>query len=268
MAMPSRGGAVFFLAACLALSFPIPSYADWDQNMKQGEFFYKTGDKTDAEKLFKAALQDASAFKANDPRLAATLNDLAILCDEAGRYDEAEKDYKQALAIREQAFGPDSEEVATTSNNLANLYKDQKKYPEAEEIYTRVLKIYTKVSGPESSFVALAHHNLAVLYQVQGKDKEAIAHFEQSIAAGEKSLGANNPHVVDCVGSLAMLYVASGQTDKAKPLLKRYLESTEKFLHLDPADPKSEIAVRDFARVSGGGVSEILEQALKYKHQM
>ena len=70
-----------------------------------------------------------------------SLNNLAVLYSDQGRYADAEPLYKRALAIREKALGPDHPDVATSLNNLAALYNDQGRYADAEPLYKRSLAI-------------------------------------------------------------------------------------------------------------------------------
>ena len=70
-----------------------------------------------------------------------SLNNLAALYDDQGRYADAEPLYKRSLAIWEKALGPDHPDVATALNNLAALYDDQGRYADAEPLYKRSLAI-------------------------------------------------------------------------------------------------------------------------------
>ena len=74
-----------------------------------------------------------------DVILAATLNDLAELCKEEGRYADAEPLYKRALATWKKALGPDHPDVAQSLNNLADLYSAQGRHADAEPLYKRAL---------------------------------------------------------------------------------------------------------------------------------
>ncbi len=70
-----------------------------------------------------------------------TLNSLAKLYREQGKYAEAEALSQHSLAIQEQALGPDNPVIAWTVDDLAELYWDQGKYAEAEALYQRSLAI-------------------------------------------------------------------------------------------------------------------------------
>ena len=102
-----------------------------------------------------------------------SLNNLAGLYDDQGRYADAEPLYKRSLAIREKALGPDHPDVATSLNNLAALYDDQGRYADAEPLYKRSLAIREKALGPDHPDVATSLNNLAALYTSQGRYADA-----------------------------------------------------------------------------------------------
>ena len=78
-----------------------------------------------------------------------TLTDRAELLYQQGQYDRAVMVAKQALAVAEQALGPNHPSVATTLHNLATFYGIQGQYAQAEPLYQRVLAIQTQALGAE-----------------------------------------------------------------------------------------------------------------------
>lgn len=52
------------------------------------------------------------------PDVAKQLNNLALLCQNQGKYDEVEYYYMRALEIYQTQLGPDDPNVAKTKNNL------------------------------------------------------------------------------------------------------------------------------------------------------
>ena len=73
------------------------------------------------------------------PDVAKQLNNLALLCQNQGKYEEVEKYYQRALAIYETKLGQDDPNVAKTKNNLASAFLKQGKYKEAEILYKQVI---------------------------------------------------------------------------------------------------------------------------------
>ncbi len=158
--------------------------------MRAGVTAYEQGNYVEAVKQTKAALSAAEAFGPQDPRLATSLNNLAVLYYAQGKYTEAEPLIERALAIREKALGPEHTDVGQSLNNLALLYHAGGRYSEAEPLYKRALAIWENVLGPEHPEVATSLNNLAALYQAQGKYGEAEPLYRRSLAIWEKALGA------------------------------------------------------------------------------
>jgi tetratricopeptide (TPR) repeat protein len=79
-----------------------------------------------------------------------TLNNLADLDREVGRYADAERLYKRSLAIQEKSLGSDHPDVAVTLNGLALLYEKTGRSADAKSLYKRLRSILekTKVSIP------------------------------------------------------------------------------------------------------------------------
>ena len=127
--------------------------------MAAGNAAYQQGKYLEAEGLFVTALDVAERFGPEDPRLATSLNNLALLYKSQGRYEAAEPLHKRALAIKEKALGPDHPDVATSLNNLAGLYRAQGRYEAAEPLDKRALVIWEKALGPDHPDVATSLNN-------------------------------------------------------------------------------------------------------------
>ena len=166
---------------------------------------YQRGDYAEAEKQWSGALKAAEEFGLEDPRLATSLNNLALLYEAQGKYVEAEPLYKRALAIDEKAVGPEHPEVATILDNLASLYDAQGRYAEAEPLHKRALAIAEKALGSEHPDTATSLNNLALLYQDQGKYAEAEPLHERALAIVEKALGPEHPDTATSLNHLAVV---------------------------------------------------------------
>jgi tetratricopeptide (TPR) repeat protein len=103
----------------------------WEHYMAEGAKAYQNGQETDAEMFYLAALEDVQNAGPEDPRLAATLNTLAVLYHTQKKYAQAEPLYQRVLKLLEQTIGPDHPTLATTLNNLVVVYEVQDKYVEA-----------------------------------------------------------------------------------------------------------------------------------------
>ena len=111
----------------------------WESYTDKGLDAQKQARYAEAEELFLAALEEVERFGEQDPRLATSLKNLALLYHDQGKYAESESLNQRALAIYEETLGPEHPNVATSLNNLALIYYDQGKYAEAEPLYQRDL---------------------------------------------------------------------------------------------------------------------------------
>src|SRR2546426_940014 len=78
----------------------------WEHYMAEGTKAYQDGQETNAEMFYLAALEDVQNAGPEDPRLAATLNTLAVLYHTQKKYAQAESLYQRVLKLLEQTVGP------------------------------------------------------------------------------------------------------------------------------------------------------------------
>ena len=116
----------------------------WETYIAAGTKAYKQGHYPEAEKQIKAAVNEAEGFGPQDPRLATSLNNLALLYKTQAKYAEAEPLYKRALAIDEKALGPEHPHVATSLENYAALLRKTGRSDEARKMEARAKAIRAK----------------------------------------------------------------------------------------------------------------------------
>ena len=143
------------------------------------------------------------------PDVAKQLNNLALLCQNQGKYQEVEQYYERALYIYQKKLGPDDPNVSKTLNNLASAYQRQGKCKKAEMLYKQVLR--------------QAHENEFGPAEGEGKDKtaELLNHSEfqddkssadeQPSPYGDyggwhKAAKVDSPTVINTLKSLCALY--------------------------------------------------------------
>lgn len=146
---------------------------------------------------------------------------LAWLYKSQARYDEAEPLLKQALEIREQAFGPNHSLVATSLNNLIGVYQLQGRDAEVASLTARVDAIRAKAVGV-SMLEALPREMQKL--QAEGKDGEAARLAEHFVALARERYGANQPGVVPALLEAAFLFEQQAKLVKAEALLEQALE--------------------------------------------
>ena len=127
------------------------------------------------------------------------MNNLANVIAEQGKFSEAERLYKEALAIAKQSHGGGDaphEAVSAGMGNLAVVLCGLKRYAEAEQLQRQALEIDRKVHGDVHPSVAMDLSNLAkILGRNVSAGAEAARLGKQALELAEKTLGPGHPHV-------------------------------------------------------------------------
>ncbi len=116
----------------------------WDSIMADAAKAHQQADYAQAEKLFLAALKEAEKFGEQDPRFAASLNNLAELYRAQGKYAQAEPLFQRALIVLTRAVGPEHPHVATLLENYARMLRALNRHDEAKMMEARAQVIRAK----------------------------------------------------------------------------------------------------------------------------
>ncbi len=153
--------------------------------------------------------------------LSAASNNLALLYESQGRYEEAEPLYLQAIDIDKTVLGENHPDYAIDLNNLAGLYRSQGHYEEAEPLYKQAIGIDKVALGEDHPNYARDINNLALLYNDQGRYEETEPLYKKAIEIDKVALGENHPDYAIDLNNLAALYVSQGRYEEAEPLYKQ-----------------------------------------------
>jgi len=181
------------------------------------------------------------------PEAGRLLNEAGVYLCERSRYPEAEPLHKRALAIRQQALGPEHPDVAQSLSSLAALYRIQGQYRKAEPLYKQALAIREKTLGWSHNQVAWSLNSLAVLYDRQGRYAQAEPLLRRALSIREQALGPEHANVATSLNDLARLYTHQGRYAQAEPLYQRALAIREKAL--GPEHPKVASVLNNLARL-------------------
>jgi tetratricopeptide (TPR) repeat protein len=127
--------------------------------------------------------------------LAWSYNNLGKLLAATANPTDAEKNYRQAIAIAEELTGLEPgrrqyrRELATYFNNLANLYFQERDPDNAQDPSRRALDILEELSAPAPLLrveLANAYNTLGAILDSRGLKAEAQEAFENSVTLFEK----------------------------------------------------------------------------------
>jgi tetratricopeptide (TPR) repeat protein len=143
----------------------------------------------------------------------------AAILESQGDPQQAEKELKNALAIRERISGPNDTSVGDALNTLGVSYSHRSRWADAEWALRRsvaILRMY-----PPSPVLAAAMNNLGSVLRARGRGKEAETSIRQAVATWERLLGPNHPNTAAGLTNLAMSLEERGRYADAARLLDR-----------------------------------------------
>jgi CHAT domain-containing protein/Tfp pilus assembly protein PilF len=169
----------------------------------------------------------------------------ALCLKKLSRVTDAERLYREAIALYEKVQGPNGVDLAVAIDNLASLYMENGRLDEAEKLRVRALQIFKTTLAPNHPSIATALGNLAVLYQFQGRIAEAQETFLQAFDAAEKAYGPESRQVGVMADNIAGLFRSQRQLEKAEPFYQRAVLILEK--SVGPDHPDTALALQNYA---------------------
>lgn len=165
-----------------------------------------------------------------------TRNALAAAMLLAGKYEDAEKQYREALASARK-LSPDGDTlVAGNLNGLAAALSELGSDQEAEKLYREALAIDQRLFGTQSIEVAQTLEGLARNLYLTGRYGEAEQFMLQGLSIRKKELGATHWKVGDTLNELGALYFQTGRYVEAVTYWKESLAICEEWAGKDHPD--------------------------------
>jgi len=243
---------IWLLGCCLlpALAWGADA-ARWEQLMEDGHrvgvlgyshLYY--GDWNQAVRAFKTAVREAEGFDPADPRLADSLDALALYY--LHTYNMEQRDYTmeakdcilRAKYIRVTAYGKDSPEIARSLCMVAHLYthlEDPAAGKQVVPLYKRALTLAERGFGNQN--VKLAEVYLLAAPQFDGEgDIDGHALVDRAIAIAETAYGKDDPRLLDILYRAMPDYLDLQDTEAAQGCLTRAVAMLEKAYGAD--DPR------------------------------
>jgi tetratricopeptide (TPR) repeat protein len=167
----------------------------WASYEAEGKTAVERGQYNKAENFFHAAIEQVEQIGSLNPRLAGSLNELAILYAKQHKYAQAELMFQRSLGVSVAALGSDHPDVAVILKNLGILKASQRQYAEADLLLSQSFSLTNRVLGHEHPTVAVTMRTIAVFQAIQGRYGEAERFIRRSLEISEKTLGSEHPEV-------------------------------------------------------------------------
>ena len=205
--------------------------------------FLALADQSGRGQSLTAAAQEFEAALADNPsgdKLALILHNLGTVERQLGRYPEAERHLRRAVAIWQQHEPTNQTELASSLQNLATLYLTLGRLSQAEPLYRRAYDLRRATLGDQHPLTALSLHCLAELLHTRRRYVEAEDLFTRASAR----LDPNSLEFADLSHNRAILYRDMHRDPESKPLLERAAAIYETS---GPTHPNLAIILRNLA---------------------
>jgi serine/threonine protein kinase/tetratricopeptide (TPR) repeat protein len=157
-------------------------------------------------------------------QLAMAMSDRAALDWGLGRAVEAERRWRDALAMHRRLVKGDDANVAATMFNLAHALESTDRLGEAEDLYREALAMDRRLSSGDSPSVIGKLRGLAGILKVRGHPDQAEPLYREALATSRRLFKGDHPLVAGSLSDLAIVLQTLGRPGDAEPLLREALE--------------------------------------------
>jgi serine/threonine-protein kinase len=140
-----------------------------------------------------------------------------------GRYADAEKTYREAIADYRRLAGGDGQQVATLLNDLSVMLNDAGRPLEALAALEESRAILARVFGSSGSEDPTSLVNLGSLEESVGQYDAAIRTLEAAVQGLEARMPATSPAVLRARGNLARALASAGRFAESRALFAEVL---------------------------------------------
>ncbi len=185
------------------------------------------------------------ALAADDPDIAAVLNNLADIELQLNELANAERDCREALRIREKSLGSGHRMTQITMNNLATVLVALNRNAEAEGVFTTALATLERQPAKNADTRATIINNLGELYRKIGRYTDAEEFCRKAYEMRKQLHGEDAAETASSLSSLAAALEMNGRYREAETAFKKALETKQRCLgenHPDVATLKGNLA--------------------------
>lgn len=186
----------------------------------------------------------------------------------AGKYDQAEPLYQEALMCRERIYGKQHLEYVIVVTKIGTLYSETGKYQQALS-YLLESKSTTRILyGKNDREYVITLVNLAILYNKLAEYEAAEKLYLEAVEIQEAVLGKDTPEYVATLNNLGSLYQSMGKYEQAEVCARQSLTIRKKQPNSDPTKLASNLANYASLLLRLGRFQEALELLLESKSVM
>lgn len=151
------------------------------------------------------------------------LDDMALIKETLGKFDESYKLLEQARALREEETGNKSLDYSKSLYNLGMYHYNLGEYNAAEAYLLEAADITLKELGENHPEHLFLKQSIALVWEYMGKHTEAETLLKYVLKGYEKSYGKFSPDLVETKYQLATVYYITGYHKESQALFEHTL---------------------------------------------
>ncbi|MCA9284752.1 MAG: tetratricopeptide repeat protein [Phycisphaerales bacterium] len=184
--------ALVLIERSLALATDVPDAERGRAEMMHGAILRRLMRREEARSAYERALE---LYRGADARIeqATVLNSLGILARDEGRTDDAERLYREAIALRRLVDPRPNPAVATLLSNLGRLLGGAGRLDEAAAVLEESLQMHKDVNGERHFTVAYPSVSLGEIRSMQGDHDRGLELIDDGLALIEGQFGRQHP---------------------------------------------------------------------------
>ena len=202
----------------------LAQHEEWKRYRELGDQLRDEQRYEEAGDAYVASLKAAERQGLEDPRVAASLNSLALLYYAQRKYKLAETLYQRSIRVIEQSMGPESAQLAIALENLAELYRVQQKFEQVGPVYEEVVDVLARAHGEDHDSRRDPLTKLGQIYYHHGEFGKAAEALWVALDIAKKHLGEQDLEVAGLIVVLrtyARVLEGMGREDEAAHMLQR-----------------------------------------------
>jgi len=221
------------------------------------------GDLNAAIPLMRKAVAMQRELRRNEPYpdLAEALNDMGALLWRHGDLGEAEKFYRESLAMNRKLLGEKHPEIANGLENVAMSLQDKGDLAGAEDLYQQSLAMRRELLGANHPEVGRTLLNLASLRYDRGETREALDDFREVLSIYRKAYPADHPETARVLNALGFRLMVAGQFAEADRDLTEGLAMRRRLFEEHQPDVASSLVNTALLKNAEGKYPEALQMS-------
>jgi serine/threonine-protein kinase len=157
------------------------------------------------------------------PAVAEALHEVGVVAQWRKRYEEADRAYREALALRRATLGLEHVLTAQTESLLGRLELERNRVAAAEPLLRHALAVFERAGEAHAADAASVLNTLGRLEHGRQDFDAAERSFRASLTVRERLFGGRHPTVCESLVNLGVLAEARGQLEQAVSLYERVL---------------------------------------------